>query len=114
MQVPVQVSFRDMPVSDAVEAACWAEAEKLDRCYDRITACRIVVAEASGDGHRGNTFQVRIDLAVPNGDIIVNREPPAHHGDDVRVAVREAFARARCQLEDYIRRHRVNGRTQRP
>ena len=28
MQVPMQVTFRDMPVSDAVEAACWKEAEK--------------------------------------------------------------------------------------
>ncbi len=109
MQVPVQISFRDMPVSDAVEAACWAEAEKLDRFYDRITACRIVVSEASGDGPGGATFQVRIDLAVPDGDIIINREPPAHHGDDIRVAVREAFVRARRQLEVHVRRHLVNG-----
>ncbi len=114
MQVPVQVSFRDMPVSDAVEAACWAEAEKLDRFYDRITACRIVVVEASGKGPGGSTFQVKIDLAVPNGDIIVNREPPAHHHDDVRVAVHEAFARARRQLEEHVRRHRVSGRNHRP
>ena len=113
MQVPVQISFRDMPVSDAVEAACWAEAEKLERVYDRITACRIVVSETNGDGPRGNTFQVRIDLAVPNGDILVNREPPTRHGDDVRVAVREAFARARRQLDDHVRRHRVTGRTHR-
>lgn len=114
MQVPVQISFRDMPVSDAVEAACWAEAEKLDRFYDRITACRIVVAEASRDGPGGNTFQVRIELAVPDGDIIVNRDPPAHHHDDVRIAVREAFARARRRLDDHVRRHRANGRTQLP
>ncbi len=107
MHVPVQVTFRDMPVSDAIEAACWEEAEKLERYYDRITSCRIVVAESHRRRQKGNLFLIRIDLAVPGRVLVVNREPPKHHRDeDVYVAIREAFERARRQLEDYARRQR--------
>ncbi len=107
MQVPVQVTFRDMPVSDSVEARCWEEAAKLERYYDRITSCRIVIAESHRRRVKGTLFAVRIDLAVPRRVLVANREPPLHHADeDIFVAVREAFARARRQLEDHVRRQR--------
>ena len=109
MQVPVQVTFRDMPVSDAVEAACWEEAARLERYYDRVTSCRVVIAESR---HRAGVFEVRIDLAVPGRLLVVTDQPPEDHADsDVFAAVREAFARARRQLEDYARKRR-HGPTQ--
>jgi len=108
MQVPVQVTFRDMPVSDAVEAACWEEAARLERYYDRVTSCRVVIAESR---HRAGVFEVRIDLAVPGRVLVVNGQPPNHAAPDVSAAVREAFARARRQLEDYARKRR-HGPTQ--
>lgn len=112
MQVPVQVTFRDMPVSDAIEAACWEEAKKLERYYDRITSCRIVVAEPHRRRQKGNLFEIRIDLAVPGRVLVVNREPPKHHRDEnIYVAIREAFERARRQLEDYARRRRGEVKT---
>ncbi|MHC4106515.1 MAG: HPF/RaiA family ribosome-associated protein [Planctomycetota bacterium] len=108
MQVPVEVTFRDMPVSDAVEAACWDEAAKLERYYDRITSCRIVVAESHRRQQKGNLFEIRIDLEVPGRALVVNRGPSAHHRDeDIYVAIREAFDSARRQLEDYVRRQRA-------
>ncbi len=104
MQVPVQVTFRDMPVSDAVEAACWDGAARLERCYDRVTSCRVVIAESR---HRAGVFEVRIDLAVPGRVLVVNGQPPRDHADpDVLAVVRAAFAVARRQLEDYARKRR--------
>ncbi|MHC4142194.1 MAG: HPF/RaiA family ribosome-associated protein [Planctomycetota bacterium] len=76
MQVPVQVTFRDMPVSDAVEAACWDEAAKLERDYENITSCRIAVAESDRRGQKGHLFEIRIVLNVPGRELVVNREPP--------------------------------------
>ena len=107
MQVPVQVTFRDMPVSDAVEAACWDEAAKLERYYERITSCRIVVAASHRRRQKGNLFEIRIVLNVPGRELVVNREPSAHHADeDIYAAVREAFDTARRQLEEYVDRLR--------
>ena len=105
MQVPVQVTFRDMPVSDAVEAACWDEAAKLERDFENIASCRIAVAESDRLGQKGHGFEIRIVLNVPGSELVVNREPPARDGDeDIMVAVREAFDAARRQLEEYLER----------
>ena len=108
MQTPMQITFRDMPVSDAVEARCWEEAEKLERYCDRITACHITIAASHHRHRQGNLYEVRISLAVPGTELVVNREPPAHHEDeDIEVALRETFDRLRRRLQEYV--HRMRG-----
>jgi ribosome-associated translation inhibitor RaiA len=100
MQVPVQVTFRDMPVSDAVEAACWDEAAKLEQRFDGITSCRIVLAELAETG-RG--FEIRIVLNVPGQELAITRKPHDHQaGEDIIDAVREAFEITRRELEAYL------------
>ena len=41
MKVPLQVTFRDIPPSAAVESRIREKVQKLHRFYDRITACRV-------------------------------------------------------------------------
>ncbi len=107
MKIPVQVTFRDMPISDAVEASCWKEAAKLERYYDRVIGCRIVVAHSDRGHHQGNLFEIRIDLTVPGRELVVRRQPPPHEAhEDIKVAIRDAFDCARRQLQDYARRQR--------
>jgi len=43
MQLPLQISFRDIPPSAAVEAKIRERADKLERYYDRINGCRVVI-----------------------------------------------------------------------
>ncbi|MFQ5668751.1 MAG: HPF/RaiA family ribosome-associated protein [Candidatus Binatia bacterium] len=107
MQLPVQITFRDMPPSAAVEAKIRERAAKLDRYYDRVMSCRVVVEAPHGHHHHGKLYHVRIDLTVPGGELPVSREPAAHHAhEDVYVAIRDAFDAARRRLEDYGRRQR--------
>ena len=42
MQIPLQISFKNMDPSPAVEARIRAEAKKLDRFYDRILGCQVI------------------------------------------------------------------------
>ncbi len=103
MQTPVQVAFRDFPVDDLIESACRREAEKLERYYDRITSCRVVVAQPHRHKRTGNQYDIRIDIKVPGAEIVVNREPPQQHQDeDWQIAVHDAFDRARRRLEDHV------------
>ncbi len=103
MQTPVQVTFRDFPVDGLIESACRREAEKLERYYDRITSCRVVLAQPHRHKRKGNQFDIRIDLKVPGAEIVVNREPSEPLRDeDWQTAVHEAFDRARRQLEDHV------------
>ena len=107
MQLPLQIAFRDMPPSEAVEAKIRERAAKLDRYYNRIMSCRVVVEAPHGRHHQGKLYHVRIDLTVPGGELLVRREPAAHHAhEDVYVAIRDAFDAAQRQLADYARRQR--------
>ncbi len=107
MQLPLQVTFRHMDPSPALEARIRQRAEELDQFFDRITACRVVVECQHPRHHQGKLFEVRVDLTVPGHEIVVGRNPGINHAhEDAHVAVRDAFDAARRQLEDYARDRR--------
>ncbi len=126
---PVQTTFRNMEGSLALAARIQEEADKLERYYDRITSCRVVV-EAPHRHHRhGEPFHVRIELGVPGKQLVVAHEPAAKHEDqrewhkhlevqgphkDVSVAIRDAFKAIRRQLRDYVHCLRHDVKTHEP
>src|SRR6516225_3298425 len=107
MQVPLQVSFRHMEHSEAIEALIREKVAKLDASPDHIMGCRVVVEPAGKHHEHGNLYEVRIDITVPGEEIVVTREPSEHaEYKDIQVAIRDAFDSARRRLEDYVRRRR--------
>lgn len=102
MQLPVEISYRHMKPSETLEALIREKAAKLERFYHRITSCRVVV-EAPSKPHRpGNQCRVRIDITVPGGEIVVNRDSADQiEFKEIPVALRDAFDAARRQLEDH-------------
>lgn len=125
MILPVQITFRNMPPSDAVAARVQEEAERLDEFYKRITSCRVIVEIPHRHHVAGDQVHIRIELGVPGGEIVVRHEPtlrsalqrggeeewekhleahPQHK--DISVSIRDAFKSARRQLQDYARRQR--------
>ncbi len=112
MQLPLEVTFRNMDRSEAVESAVRERAAKLDHFADHIMSCRVVVEAPHKHHHQGGLFHVRIDIKVPGRELVVSREPAGHHAhEDVYVAVRDAFDAARRQLEDYVRHVRGDEKT---
>jgi ribosomal subunit interface protein len=107
MQLPLQITFRHMDSSDAVATRIRERAEELERFFDRIISCRVVVECPNPRQHQGNLFRVRVDIRVPGREIVVGRDPAAHHAhEDVYVAIRDAFDGTRRLLEDYVREGR--------
>ena len=107
MQVPLQITFRHMDSSEAVAARIRGRVEELERFFDRIIYCRAVVDCRHPRHQQGNLFHVRVDLGVPGREIVVNRDPAAHHAhEDAHVAGRDAFDAVRRLLEDYVREER--------
>jgi len=101
MQLPLQITARDISLSEAAEADIRAKAANLDTYYDGIMACRVVV-EGPGRHHRKGPFTVRIDLSVPGTELVVDHQAD----EDLYVAIRDAFDAARRRVEDYARRQR--------
>ena len=104
MQEPLQITFRGVPHSDAVEQNVKEKAAKLEQYFDRIISCQVVIEAEHHHKHQGNLFHVRIDLKVPNKDLVVSREHHKNHAhEDVYVSIRDGFNAAKRQLEDYSR-----------
>ena len=107
MRMPLQITFRHMDPSPALEARIRQRAEELDRFFERITACRVVVECGNRRHQQGNVFEVHIDLTVPGAEIVVGRDSGVNHAhEDAHVAVRDAFDAARRRLEDHARDRR--------
>jgi ribosomal subunit interface protein len=107
MQLPLQITFRHMDSSEAVAARIRERAGELERFFDRIISCRVVVECRHPRRRQGNLFRVRVDLKIPGREIAVGRDPAAHHShEDVYVAIRDAFDAARRALEDHVRERR--------
>jgi len=100
MKTPLQITFRDIEHSEALESHIREKAGKLETFFEPIMSCRVVVEMPHQHKHQGKAFNVRIDIGVPGSEIVVNRD----RHEDVYVALRDAFDAARRQLEDYARR----------
>lgn len=112
MQIPVQISFRNMDPSDYVEGKIRDRAAALERFFPRIISCRVVVERRHHRHRTGDLFHLSIDLAVPGAELAVTREPPKHHAhEDVMVAIRDAFDETRRRLEDHAREVRFDTKT---
>jgi ribosomal subunit interface protein len=104
---PLQVTFRNLPPSEALEAAIRERADRLSRFYPRIMSCRVAVEATSVRHTKGNVYRVRIDVTVPGAELVFGRDPSAPHAhEDAYVAIREAFDGIRRQLQDHARRQR--------
>ena len=107
MPVPVQITFRNMDPSPAVEARIHEKAAKLERFFDRIVSCEVIVEAPHRHHHKGKLDNVRINISIPGSDINVRHTGPEDHAhEDVYVALRDAFAAAGRQLEDHVRKMR--------
>ena len=112
MQIPLELAFHNMDRSDAVEANVRERAAKLERHFDRILGCRVVIEAPHKHNRKGKIYEVRIDLSVPGREILVNRNGPKNHAhEDVYVAIRDAFNAATRQLEDHARKIRGEVKT---
>lgn len=105
MEKALQITFRNLDRSDALEADIRQHAEKLEQFHEGIVGCRVVV-EARHRHHRhGNHYHVRVDVTVPGTELVAKRDPDEHHAHaDVYVAIHDVFDSMRHQLEELTRR----------
>lgn len=105
MPADVRITFRGMETSPAVEAQVRRRIDDLCQISDRISACRVVLEAAHRSHRQGMIYGVGIDLTVPGGPLVIDREAAADHThEDMYVAVRDAFDAARRRLQDHMRK----------
>jgi ribosomal subunit interface protein len=116
MQTPLQITFRHMDPSPAVEARIREHVDKLEKLFDRITACHVMIETPPAHKNKGAPFDVRIDLRVPGKEIYVHNQRNDHDEHaDFYTALNHAFDCAKRKLHDYahelrgdVKRHSVS------
>lgn len=112
MQRPLEIVFRNLDPSPAVDAKIRERVEKLEQYHANIISCRVVVETHHKHHHKGNLYHVRVDIKMPEAELVASREPTEHHAhEDVYVAVRDAFNAITRQLDAYASRHRGDVKT---
>ena len=107
MQIPLQITFKDMEHSDAVEAKIREKAQKLENFAKHIMSCRVVIEEPHRHHHQGNLFSIKIDVTIPGHEIVASKQSDQDHShEDAYVAIRDAFDAVRRQLQDFVRKQR--------
>lgn len=100
MHYPVEIVLRGIPQSGALERYVGEQARKLDRVCDRVLSCHVVAEALHRQKQQGAQFTVRLNITLPGTEVVVNRE----HGEDVYIAVHDAFDAAGLQIKDHMRR----------
>lgn len=98
---PYDISFADCETSPATIAKIEAHLAKLERYYDRITDCKVIVRIPHR--HSGlRYFHVHIQLDVPGKRLAVSREPEAKEdATDIGTAIKIAFEKITHQLVEF-------------
>jgi cold shock CspA family protein len=101
MQIPLEISFRDVPKSEAIENLIRDKVKKLEQVCDHITSCRVAIEKPHNYVKTGSQYRIRLDITVPPGHkVVVNKEPGKNDmHDSLTTVIRDAFNAARKILQ---------------
>src|SRR6056297_1337693 len=101
MRKPLEITYRNVSKSDAIETLIQQKADKLNRLHDSIIGCRVSVEKPQEYQKSGNKYRVRIDLRLPPGKQLVARRESGkgemHEG--LRKVINDAFQSMERQLK---------------
>jgi ribosome-associated translation inhibitor RaiA len=113
MDRPLEISFHNMDVSEPLEGEIRSLADRLERRFDHLVGCRVVVEKLQNRRRNGCAFDVHVVMKVPGQELAVSREPQKadakYSHPDALTAVRDAFSAAERQLIEFKRRLRGDG-----
>lgn len=98
----IHITFHQLDHSKALEQEIYQKAEKLFKTHPFIMDCRIVVNSPHHHKHKGNLYQIRVDIKVPGEELIVNKQKEKEHShENPYIAVSNAFKTAEHLLQQY-------------
>ncbi|MGF1642070.1 MAG: HPF/RaiA family ribosome-associated protein [Thiotrichales bacterium] len=107
MQNPLQITFHNLDRSEAVDNAIRDQVADLEKLFDPIISCRVVVESPHKHQQQGKLYDVKINVVVPDSEIVVSKSHHDKHAhEDIYVALRDAFNAAAKQLASYADKRR--------
>ena len=105
MQRPLEMTFRHMAPSPAIEAVVRREVAKLERFHPGLVGCTVAIERPQRFQRQGNLFRVRIQVSAgTRRPVVVTRDPlDTEMHEDLRRIVTGAFRAVRRQLQADLR-----------
>ena len=102
MTTPLEIHFHGLEKSDAIEARVREKVAKLQRHFDRMSACRVVLEAPHRNPAKPKVYQVKIEISVPGQQpvIVTHEREGAHAQEDLGLALRDAFETATRRVDD--------------
>ena len=114
MKVGLEVTYRDVEKSEAIDTLIHEKLAKLERICNYISSCHIAIEKIHDRPSHGSPYRVRLDMTVPPGHELVADVNPSERNQYVRLdtVIRDAFSTAERQLKDLISRQRESEKAQ--
>lgn len=113
MKVPLEITYRDVDKTDAIESLVHEKVAKLEEVCNYISSCHIAIEKIHDRPRSGSPYRVRIDMTVPPGHELVAERNPGESAqyDPLDAVIRDAFNAARRQLQELNQRQRKRVKT---
>src|SRR5436309_6779557 len=113
MQLPVNITYRGLNKTDAIEQIVRDKATRLDKFCDHISRCDVAIEQPNHAHQKGNPFRVRIDVTVPPGHELVSDEQGIDNGSyaPLTKVIHDAFKTMERELRRVVEKQRREVKT---
>jgi cold shock CspA family protein/ribosome-associated translation inhibitor RaiA len=108
MNVPVEITYRNIEKTDFLDDLIHRQAAKLEQTCGHISSCRVALERPQVHQRTGNIHRLRIDVTVPPGHELVSTQEPGDNDmhDNVETVILRGFKAVRRQLTQLVDRQR--------
>lgn len=108
MQIPPEITYRNIEKTDEIENLVANKIAKLEQVCDYMVSCRVEVERPHRNQQTASPYRVRIDVRVPPGhELVVKRiSTEGEREEPLDAVLRRAFEAMRRQLKELVERQR--------
>ena len=98
MQVPLEITFRDAPHSEAIKEHINEKVTKLEKFSSDLISCHVVLNHENKNQQTGTLYSVHIAMTLPGKELVSTHTSE----ENMYVAIRDAFNKIQRQLDKSV------------
>lgn len=108
MQVPPEISYKDVGKADWIEEYIQECVDKLQRLAQDMISCRVAVELDHKRPQRGNPYYVRVEVSLPGKKRLVTASQGLEAGENDDLELQDAIRDAFGSMEKRIKKAKAD------
>jgi putative sigma-54 modulation protein len=115
MNAPVEVHFHGIQRSEAIEQRVREKVAKLEKHFERMTSCRVVLEATQRTALKPKVYCIKIEIGVPRQRpvVVCHERVGSHASEELTMALRDAFEAALRKVDGMASRRGQRSRLER-